>query len=84
MNKLFDEILSLKEERTHRSALRIQAILNDNPELFINALGKDLYRDFNSGFDLIAGSRSGYFSTEQFKTDYAKQLESICYYLNRL
>lgn len=84
MNKLFDEILSLKDERTHRSALRIQSILNDNPELFTSTFGPDLYRDFSSGFDLIAGSRAGYFGTEQFKSDFGKQIESLSYYLNRI
>ncbi|MBK9283965.1 MAG: hypothetical protein IPM51_06545 [Sphingobacteriaceae bacterium] len=84
MNKLFEELKDLSDDASHRSALRIQSIINDNPDLFIKEFGIELYTDFLKGINAIAGTSKAHLNSNEFKVEYGKQLSLLKYYLNRV
>lgn len=74
----------MKTEKSHRSALRIQSILEGNPDLFIKQFDAQLYKQFLDGFSSLANYRPSEYKSASYLNEYAKQYESLAYYLNRI
>jgi hypothetical protein len=84
MHKLFEEILEMKNDKEHKSTLRIQSILEGNPDLFIKQFDAQLYKQFLEGFTALGSCRPAEYRTDAYRNEYTKQFESLAYYLNRV
>ena len=84
MNKLFDEVTELCDECSHRAALRIHAILSENPDSFTGVFGKDLYQAFLTDLGTLSGNSRGRLNAENFKDDFQRITSLLKYYLNKV
>ena len=84
LSKLIEEILELKNDRSHRAALRIYSILDDNRNLFIRKIDKDMYNQLLVGFQGLAYFNPGQYNSDAFRSEFSRYYESLSYYISKV
>lgn len=84
ISQIIEEIKDLKKEATHRSALRISGLLENNKKLFLEKIDADAFNHLLSGFEDIANTSPKEQNTEAYRENYQKNHDSLSFYLNRI
>ena len=84
MNNILEEIKDLKNDPTHRSALRIYNLLDNNKTKFLQKFEADFFSNLLSGFESLAYESPANTTSTDFKDQYHKLHEMFLYRLNRL
>ncbi|MCW3078353.1 MAG: hypothetical protein JWO32_2962 [Bacteroidetes bacterium] len=84
MTNIIEEIKDLKNDPTHRSALRIFNLLDNNKEKFLTRFEADFFKNVHSGFEGLAYASPANSGSSDFKNQYNKLFEMFLYRINRL
>lgn len=84
MTNILDEIKDLKADPSHRSALRIFYLLDNNKSKFLEKFDPDVFNNMLSGFESLAYESPANATTSAFKEQYNKLHQTFEYQLNRL
>jgi hypothetical protein len=84
MERLFEEIKELKNDPSHKSALRIYKILENNRRIFTAKIDAELYDLMLSNFDELAHTQPGKYFTADFKDEFLRHYEMLYYNLNKV
>ncbi len=84
MTNVLEEIKDLKNEPTHRSALRIFSLLDNNKEKLLKLFEADFFKALITGFENLAYESPANAKGADFKDQYNKLHEMFIYRANRL
>lgn len=84
IEQLIDEIGGLRNETTHRSALRILSLLENNKSLFLEKLDADVVNLAIRNFESLCDTPSRDYGTPGYLRDYTKFYESLMFQLSRV
>jgi hypothetical protein len=84
MTNILDEIKDLKNDPSHRSALRIFYLLDNNRTKFLEKFDADFIKNMISGFEGLAYESPANAASANFKEQYNKLHQAFEYQLNRL
>lgn len=84
MTNVLEEIKDLKNEATHRSALRIFNLLENNKEKLSKIFEPDFFKAVLTGFESLAYESPAHSKSADFKDQYNKLYEIFLYRINRL
>lgn len=84
MTNIIEEIKELKNEPTHKSALRIYSLLENNKEQLLKKFEPDFFKNVLNGFENLAYESPSNTKGEGFKDQYNKLLETFLYRVNRM
>ena len=84
IKQVIEEIMGLEKEPTHKSAMRICNLLENNRKLFLERIAPDDFNLLFSRFESIAHKRPGEHSTADYADDFKKSHQALSFYLNRI
>ncbi|MBA3663617.1 MAG: hypothetical protein H0W61_05350 [Bacteroidetes bacterium] len=84
MNNILEEIKDLKNDVTHRSALRIFNLLDNNRDKLLTRFEPDFFKNLHSGFESLAYGSPANSGSADFKNQYSKLIEMFLYRVNRM
>lgn len=84
MTNVLEEIKDLKNEPTHRSALRIFSLLENNKEKLLKKFEPDFFKAVLTGFENLAYESPANAKGADFREQYNKLYEMFFYRVNRL
>lgn len=81
LKKIYNEAEELRNEATHRSAIRMQSLLEDNKVALLKALDEQQYEYILNGFvELVNGSAT---KRESYRELFQRNIDVLLYNLNR-
>ncbi len=84
IKQLIEEIRELGSDRTHRSALRIYNLLENNRKLFLEKLDQKDLDLVIATFNTIANKSPVEYNTTAYKDDFERSYQTLLFYLNRI
>ena len=84
LEQVIDEIKELRNETTHKSALRVYNMLEGNRKLFLERMEPDNFKYHLKSFEDLSEVSAKEYNTPGFKRDYNKSFEGLLFHLNRL
>lgn len=84
MTNIIEEIKDLKNKPTHKSALRIFSLLENNKEQLLKKFEIDFFKNVLTGFENLAYESPTNSKGDAFKDQYNKLFETFLYRINRL
>ncbi|MES2678751.1 MAG: hypothetical protein V4635_02650 [Bacteroidota bacterium] len=84
IKQIIDEIRQLKAEPTHRSALRIYSLMENNKKLFVEVIDISDFNYLLSGFENISYKSPSEITTARGVEEYNKLCENLLFHCNRV
>ncbi|HOZ86438.1 MAG TPA: hypothetical protein PL029_01710 [Bacteroidia bacterium] len=82
--QIIDEIRQLKAEPTHRSAMRICSLMENNKKLFVEVIDPSDFNYLFSGFENLSFKNHSEISTARGVEEYNKFCENLLFHCNRI
>lgn len=83
MTNILDEINDLRSDPTHRAALRIFQLLENNREKFLKKLDPEFFQSIITGFESLAYESPANAVLAEFKERYSRLHQMFEYQVNR-
>lgn len=84
VQQLIEEIKELKNDISHRSALRVFSLLENNRKLFLEKMDETDFNYLLNCFEEISNSNARDYGTVSYKSEYLKQFELLLFHLDKI
>jgi hypothetical protein len=84
LDQIIKEIQELRQETSHRSALRIYNLLENNKKLFLEKIDPDYFNFITKNFENVSNVNPLEFTKEGFLREYQTYYESLMFHLNKI
>jgi hypothetical protein len=84
IHQLIEEIKDLRTDVSHRSALRVFSLLENNQKLFLEKMDPMDFNFLLKSFEEISNSRSVDYGTPRYKSDYQKNFELLLFHFSKI
>jgi len=84
LHEIIDEINNLKTPSTHKAALDIFNLLENNRRLFLEKLDQSDFNSLLSGFETLAYAHPKEYATLSYGSDFERLKGSLQYHLNKI
>ena len=84
INGIIEDIKSLRNDPTYRSALYISNLLQNNKHLFLNKMPETDFNYLLKNFDELSYSSPKDHNTSGFKRNFETYFESLLFHLNKI
>jgi hypothetical protein len=84
IKQIIEEIRQLKTEPTHRSAMRISSLMENNKKLFEAVIDPSDFNYLLSGFESMSFKSPAEISTARGVEEYNKFCENLLFHCNRV
>jgi hypothetical protein len=84
VHQITDEIKEFRNEATHKAALRVYNLLENNKKLFIEKIDKDTFEFLTKSFRELSEASAATYNSPGFKRDYSKSFEGLMFHLQKI
>jgi len=84
IKQIIDEIAQLKNESTHRSALRIFSLMENNKKLFLEFMDVSDFNYLLSGFEKLSEKKPNDLSSPAGHEEYQRFCANLLFHCSRL
>lgn len=84
VQQLIEEIKELKNDVSHRAALRVFSLLENNRKLFLEKMDAADFNYLLKCFEEISNSNTKDYGTAAYKNEYLKQFELLLFHMDKI
>lgn len=84
LEQIIQEISELRQDRSHRAALRIYNLLENNKKLFLEKIEADYFNYILKNFESVSQASPLEFKNDTFLREYQTYCDSLMFHLNRI
>jgi hypothetical protein len=84
IHSIINEIRNLQRTPTHKAALDIFRLLDNNSDRLQQKIDPDNFRMILKAFEALSEARPGELNTPSYKREYEQKYELLLFYLDRI